>query len=1297
MTSNRPRRLYGAACAAAAAIALLTFPGLEAQRQVFSVGTPAELAIARSAGIEQLAVTAQLRGVDAAADLQVASVHVDQLSMAHTRVRQLYRGVPVFGGEAIAHFGPDGSRFAETDDFVPFVSINTTPTIAATAAVAIAVAEYGCSDCLTALPANDLWVLRQGTVDHLVYRVQLRREDSSARAALPVFFVDAHNGAIVWRYDNLQTGTGPSLYSGNVSVGTTFNATQQRFYLENLLRRVGTFDMANTPSTTYYFTDLDDLWNAGYQRAGLDVQFASERYLDFLQTTYGRNGLDGSGGPYYFNSSGGTPLLSSRVHQDVAYNNASWNGYYMTYGDGDGTNYGPLVSLDIVAHEMTHAVTQFTADLVYQGEPGALNESWSDVFGAMLERHVRGESANTWLNGEDAYTPFVSGDAGRYFDDPHRASNKGYTADDDPDHYAERYTGVSDNGGVHINSGIPNKAFYLLAKGGAHHRGGSMTGIGADAAARIWYLALTSYMTSSTTFANARVATMQAAAALYGAGSANETAVGRAWCLVGVGTCVDVQAISVSPSSGSGTSQTFTLQYSDSQGAADLTSARVRFGAANVGPNTCTVWYDASSGSVSMLNDAGTQWQAAAFGSGTLQNGQCSLNLAASSATPNATALTLQLALTFKAPFAGAKSIYMLASSASGVSTGWLSRGTWTVPTALEAVSISPNAGAAASATFTMQYADGLGAAADLTSARVRFAASNVGPNTCTIWYNAVAQTVQLLDDAGATWQTAAFGSGTLSNSQCTLNLAASSATANGPNLTLSLNVSFKPAFAGVKNVYMLAGGASGASTGWVSRGTWTVPGSMVSAVSVAPDSGAGAAQVFTLSYADSEDAASITSARVRFGSSNVGPGTCTIWYDASTNGVQMLNDAGTAWQQGTLGTGTLENAQCRLQSGSSSANLNGQQLTLSLSLVFKPAFSGVKNVYMLAANAGTSTGWVLRGTWTPNPESGPGEVAAVSVTPSATPSPVPVPSQTFTLRYTDTAGAADLASARVRFSTGASLGAGTCTVWYSAMTGSVQLLNDAGTAWATGSLGSGTLDNGQCTVQLASSSATPTGNTLDLALAIAFKPSFTGLKNIYMLAASATGANTGWLPRGSWTAFAEVPTVLSAISATPSSGTGSSQVFDLEYFDPIGAASDLASARLRFAAGPGVGAATCTVAYNAMTGSIQMLDDAGTFWQIGALGSGTLQNSQCTVDLVASAATANGGRLSLQLSIAFSSAFQGPKTIYMLAGSAGGASTGWVVRGAWNVPSLMLSRQAEPTAVIVGPASRETIATSAF
>ena len=231
-------------------------------------------------------------------------------------------------------------------------------------------------------------------------------------------------------------------------------------------------------------------------------------------------------GGYYSAAVGGAALISSKVHYGTNYNNAFWNGSYMTYGDGNGSTFSPLVTIDIAGHEMMHGITQFTANLTYSGESGALNESWSDVFGAMVERYKYGESADTWKVGEQCYTPGNgTGDALRYMNNPHQASNSGYTADDDPDHYSERYTGTGDNGGVHINSGIANMAFYLVAKGGSHHMGGSMTGIGADDAAKIWYKAITTYMTSGTNFDGARTATLNAAAALFGSGSAQYAAV----------------------------------------------------------------------------------------------------------------------------------------------------------------------------------------------------------------------------------------------------------------------------------------------------------------------------------------------------------------------------------------------------------------------------------------------------------------------------------------------------------------------------------------------------------------------------------------------------------------------------------------------------------------------------------------------------------------------------------------------------------------------------------------------------
>ncbi len=499
--------------------------------------SPALEELARAAArphLERLAARHGLAGLD---DLRETRLRSDRQGLAHLRIQQAHGGVAVLGGEAIVHLRSDGSLFAVTDDLVPRVRADLRRRITLEEAEQAAVAAYGCAECLTARPETRIWILRQDGADRLAYEVRLRREDGTADTALPVIFIDARTGEEVWRYDNLQTvgGTGKSLYSGTVPV-ETFKPLFA-FYMEDLGRKVGTFDSRNQTLIGFRFRDTDNVWDSPSQTAGVDAHHGASLYHDYFLAVHGRNGLDGAGGPGNMLSVDGvTRLITARVHYGNAFNNAIWNGRMINYGDGDGVLFSPLVTLDIVGHESTHGINQFEARLFNFGEPGALNESWADVFGSLLERSVRGETAGTWRIGEQCFTPGNGeADAIRHLDDPHLASDGGFTADDDPDHYSERFIGLADNAGVHINAGIPNKAFYLLANGGTHHLGGSMTGIGVDDAARIWYEALTNYMTAFTNFAGARQATLSAAASLFGPGSPQQTAVGQAWCLVGVG------------------------------------------------------------------------------------------------------------------------------------------------------------------------------------------------------------------------------------------------------------------------------------------------------------------------------------------------------------------------------------------------------------------------------------------------------------------------------------------------------------------------------------------------------------------------------------------------------------------------------------------------------------------------------------------------------------------------------------------------------------------------------------------
>ncbi len=204
----------------------------------------------------------------------------------------------------------------------------------------------------------------------------------------------------------------------------------------------------------------------------------------------------------------------------------------MYYGDGlphNVTLYGQRVNylagaLDVVAHELSHGVTDYTSRLIYQGEPGALNESFSDIMATAAEFYFQPDKAD-YLAGEDVFTPGGI----RSLQNP--------MAYGDPDHYSIRYMGSADNGGVHINSGIANNAFYLAIEGGRHRLGASVQGVGGtnrEQIERAFYRGFTSFLAPSANFSQARAATIQAARELSGVGSPAETAITQAWTAVGV-------------------------------------------------------------------------------------------------------------------------------------------------------------------------------------------------------------------------------------------------------------------------------------------------------------------------------------------------------------------------------------------------------------------------------------------------------------------------------------------------------------------------------------------------------------------------------------------------------------------------------------------------------------------------------------------------------------------------------------------------------------------------------------------
>ncbi len=511
-----------------------------AEKKVFGAGKQDELEKAKQISLEYLQSQALSRGIGNASDFKVEKVEIDGLSMAHTRVQQTVNNIPVWEGEAIVHLNQDGSLSTITDELKTDIAVNTEPNFSEKEAYNLAIGMFeGKVHLGDGNNKIGLFIFRAEDRDHLAYRVQIDNSNNLKNPSMPVFFIDAQTGEKIFQYDNLQTGSGSSLYSGTVSINTSVSGST--YYMEDLTRKQGTFNMNNTGNTTTgtggtqsRYTDTDDVWNTTAQRAGVDAHYGAAKTFDYYQAVHGRNGIDGNYGPGSTTAaaSSGTSLLVSRVHFGNGYNNAFWNGTNMTYGDGDGSTFTPLTTIDICGHEMTHGVTERTAGLNYSNESGALNEATSDIMGSMVELRADGGvvSANTWKIGEDAYTPNTAGDALRRMDNPNAVG--------DPDHYSLRYTGSSDNGGVHTNSSIVNHAYYLMAAGGTNRVSGvAVAGVGTSAMEKIWYRALTAYMTSGTNFSGARTATLNAATDLYGSSSSQYTTVAKGWCAVGVGSC----------------------------------------------------------------------------------------------------------------------------------------------------------------------------------------------------------------------------------------------------------------------------------------------------------------------------------------------------------------------------------------------------------------------------------------------------------------------------------------------------------------------------------------------------------------------------------------------------------------------------------------------------------------------------------------------------------------------------------------------------------------------------------------
>jgi Zn-dependent metalloprotease len=493
-------------------------------------------------------------------------VTVDRDGTEHVRLARTYKGLPVIGGDLVVHSRAGAFKSASLTQAKP-LTLSITPTLTADQAITNAGVQFGTE--FNTAPTARLSVYARTATPRLAYDVLyvgLAKDGTPVRMH---YFVDAANGAILDKHNAIQTGTlpgdrygtgtpttppvvtpatgtGRSIMAGVVPIGTQWNATRRLFEMKDPTRgntRIHDIGDGYRGFGTIV-ADGNNQWGNGFNTdrasAAVDASYGFAKTWDFYKSSFNRSGIRGDG----------VGALGV-VHFQKNYVNAFWNDdcFCMAFGDGDGEDIRPLVAIDIVGHEVSHGVTHSTANLIYNSESGGLNEATSDILGTMIEHYANNPNQPpNYVIGERIFTTPAWNNFIRTMFKPNLDGIS-------PDCYPSATT--PSNGitlanfkamDVHYSSGVANHFFYLLAEGAvvpAGYEAGTpanltpndlvcngnttLAGIGRDAAQQIWYRALTVYMTSNTDYAGARVATLNAAADLYGVGSPQEAAVAAAW------------------------------------------------------------------------------------------------------------------------------------------------------------------------------------------------------------------------------------------------------------------------------------------------------------------------------------------------------------------------------------------------------------------------------------------------------------------------------------------------------------------------------------------------------------------------------------------------------------------------------------------------------------------------------------------------------------------------------------------------------------------------------------------------
>ena len=479
--------------------------------------------------------------------------HRDALGETHHRYQQFYKGIEVIGAQYILHEKNDVVQ-SDNGHIIHGLQLNVNSTLTENTALNAALDHIDAETYMWEHASNEEFLKKEqqnpnatfypsGMLKLTAGRKELRSENMRLVYRFDIYAanpfgrfwvdVDAHSGEIVNSISRIHhadaPASGASHYNGVVNfTADKFNDGQQTQYRLRETARGGiqTYNMQNSTDflTSVDFENADSSFSDPSARSGVSVHWAAEGAYDYFSTEHNRDGFDDA------NSD-----ILNYVNYGQGFTNAFWDGTRFAFGGGDGFTTGPMVAIDVVAHEFTHAITQHSANLMLANESGALNESFSDIFGTAAEFFVEGVGGD-WLKGEDVVItdPFFTGN----FADPNQNGL--------PDTYVGNYWGAfadipgpeNDYGNVHTNSWVHNYWFYLLSEGGSgvndHGTSYNVNGIGIESAAQIAYRNLTVYLTPTSGFNDARIGSIEAAKDLFGNNSDERDAVEDAWTAIGV-------------------------------------------------------------------------------------------------------------------------------------------------------------------------------------------------------------------------------------------------------------------------------------------------------------------------------------------------------------------------------------------------------------------------------------------------------------------------------------------------------------------------------------------------------------------------------------------------------------------------------------------------------------------------------------------------------------------------------------------------------------------------------------------